>query len=67
MVQVLVESQGESGSYKGRNTQNKVVHFMPFDEKESNGELIGKTLDIKIYKAFPSTLRGERLTGLLDG
>jgi tRNA-2-methylthio-N6-dimethylallyladenosine synthase len=64
VVQVLVESQDpESGAYKGRNVQNKVVHFMPFDQQEDSGQLIGKTVDVKIYKAFPSTLRGERLSG----
>ena len=65
VVQVLVESQDkETGSYKGRNTQNKVVHFMPFNDQEASGELIRQTVDVKIYKAFPSTLRGERMSGL---
>ena len=63
-VKVLVERQNkESGVYKGRNLQNKITSFMPLNDSENNGELIGKTVDIKIYEAFPLTLRGNRLEG----
>lgn len=56
ILDVLVESQDEkTGSYRGRNTQNKVVHF----QTDKTEPLIGKTIPVKIFKAFPSTLRGE--------
>lgn len=37
----------------GRTTKNKVVHFI------GDSNLVGKTVNVKIYKAFPQTLRGE--------
>jgi len=68
VVSVLVEEQDSTtGAYKGRNTQNKVTHFMPFDDSEKNGELVGKTVDVKVYKAFPLTLRAKRFSKALRG
>lgn len=53
-MRVLVE-QGdrEFGKVQGRSTSNKLVHFL------GSPDLIGKTVDVKITKAFPATFRGE--------
>lgn len=54
VYQVLVESyNADTNILTGRTTKNKVVHFM------GDPKYIGHTLDIKILKAFPQTLRGE--------
>lgn len=58
VISVLVESKDKNtGAYKGRNSQNKVVHFLP----KGDEDLIGKTLDVKVVKSFPYTLRGDLL------
>jgi len=58
-LNVLVETLDEkTGAFRGRTPENKVTYFQP---KENSGDLIGKTIPIKIYKAFPSTLRGEMI------
>jgi tRNA-2-methylthio-N6-dimethylallyladenosine synthase len=56
VLKVLVERyDAETGRVQGRSTQNKSVHF-------AGGEdLIGQTVDVRIERAFPITLRGERV------
>ena len=44
--------------------QNKMTHFMPFNGSEKNGELVGQTVEVEVYKTFPLTLRANRLEGL---
>ncbi|RYZ68705.1 MAG: MiaB/RimO family radical SAM methylthiotransferase, partial [Proteobacteria bacterium] len=53
-LDILVE-KGEptEGKVSGRTTHNKLVHFM------GSQDLIGKTVPVKITKAFPAVLRGE--------
>ncbi len=52
--EVLVEKYDNSTRVlTGRTTRNKVMHFI------GNSDLIGKTVNVKVYKAFPQTLRGE--------
>ena len=59
-VKVLVETQNaDTKAYRGRNEQNKAVHFLP---ENPDVNLIGKTVDVKVLKAFPTTLRGELAT-----
>ncbi len=57
VLEVLVEKMDEKNPHVviGRSTQNKVVHFSgePTD--------IGKTVSVRVLKAFPQTLRGERV------
>ena len=51
---VLVERYDEGTKVlTGRTTKNKVVHFI------GDSKLIGETVSVKVYKAFPQTLRGE--------
>ncbi len=51
---VLVERFDDLGRVlTGRTTKNKVVHFI------GDAHLVGQTVNVKIYKAFPQTLRGE--------
>jgi tRNA-2-methylthio-N6-dimethylallyladenosine synthase len=54
ILDILVE-KGESttGKLSGRSTQNKLVHFM------GSSDLIGKTVPVRITKAFPAVFRGE--------
>ncbi|NUN04949.1 MAG: tRNA (N6-isopentenyl adenosine(37)-C2)-methylthiotransferase MiaB [Bdellovibrio sp.] len=53
-MRVLVEqADREFGKIQGRSTSNKLVHFL------GSADLIGKTVDVKITKAFPATFRGE--------
>lgn len=53
-LDVLFESTTDvEGQIQGRTTQNKLV--FAYGEKE----LIGKTIPVKILKAFPSVCRGE--------
>jgi tRNA-2-methylthio-N6-dimethylallyladenosine synthase len=53
-MKVLVENvDREDGKIQGRSTGNKLVHFL------GPKDLIGKTVDVKIIKAFPATFRGE--------
>ncbi len=53
-LKVLVERHdSESGRVMGRSTQNKTVHF------NGDSHLLGKTVDVRIFEAFPLTLRGE--------
>lgn len=52
---VLVEGETNlKGQFQGRTTQNKIVYFY-----EGSAELVGKTIPVKIMKAFPNVLRGE--------
>lgn len=54
VVQVLVEEyDAETGRCSGRSSQNKLTHF------NSNQDLIGKTVNVRVREAFPQTLRGE--------
>lgn len=54
VLKVLVEqAEAARGKVKGRSTSNKLVHFL------GSEDLIGKTVDVRITQAFPSTLRGE--------
>ncbi len=50
---VLVEEIHEGGKASGRSTQNKLVHFM------GDAGMVGKTVPVKILRAFPAVLRGE--------
>jgi tRNA-2-methylthio-N6-dimethylallyladenosine synthase len=60
VVPVLVEGRDEkTGAFKGRNPQNKTIYFQPL---EGQLDIIGKTLPVKITKAFPTTLRGELIS-----
>ncbi|MNL22650.1 (Dimethylallyl)adenosine tRNA methylthiotransferase MiaB [compost metagenome] len=53
-MKVLVEqADREVGKVQGRSTGNKLVHFL------GSQDLIGKTVDVKITKAFPAVFRGE--------
>lgn len=54
VLRVLVESvDRDFGKVHGRSTGNKLVHFL------GTPDLIGKTVDVKITKAFPAVFRGE--------
>jgi tRNA-2-methylthio-N6-dimethylallyladenosine synthase len=54
VLKVLVESvDREYGKIQGRSTGNKLVHFL------GASDLIGRTVDVKITKAFPAVFRGE--------
>jgi len=54
ILNVLVEGKdGDRGNLHGRSSQNKNVFFAGDDS------LIGKTVPVRITKAFPATLRGE--------
>lgn len=57
VLEVLIEKLDEKnhGVVIGRSTQNKVVHF------SGSSTDIGKTLPVRVLKAFPQTLRGERV------
>lgn len=53
-LKVLVESLDRDGvKVQGRSTANKLVHFA------GSTDLIGKTVDVRITKAFPAVFRGE--------
>lgn len=53
-MKVLVENvDREDGKIQGRTTTNKLVHFL------GSKDLIGKTVNVKITKAFPAVFRGE--------
>lgn len=53
-LQVLVEkADSAEGKITGRTPENKLVHFL------GSADLIGKTVPVKITKAFPAVLRGE--------
>lgn len=54
VLKILVEkTDREFGKVQGRSTGNKLVHFM------GSPDLIGKTVDVRITKAFPAVFRGE--------
>ncbi len=59
---ILVEKRNDedpvSGvlKYSGRSRQNKLVYF---EAAEQETNLIGKTVNVKITKAFPAVFRGE--------
>lgn len=56
-LDVLVENLSESsGNMAGRSSQNKLVYFA------GDRSLIGKTLPVRITKAFPAVLHGEMVT-----
>lgn len=52
-LEVLVE-KAENGKASGRSTQNKLVHFL------GEPEDIGRVVPVRIVKAFPNVLRGEK-------
>lgn len=53
-LQVLVEkAEPTEGKVSGRTPENKLVHFL------GSSDLIGKTVPVKVTKAFPAVLRGE--------
>ncbi|HEY8272113.1 MAG TPA: tRNA (N6-isopentenyl adenosine(37)-C2)-methylthiotransferase MiaB [Pseudobdellovibrionaceae bacterium] len=53
-LNVLVEkAESTEGKVSGRTPENKLVHFL------GSNDLIGKTVPVKIAKAFPAVLRGE--------
>lgn len=53
-LKVLVEGMDRDGiKVQGRSTANKLVHF------QGGVDLIGKTVDVRITKAFPAVFRGE--------
>ncbi len=57
ILEVLVEkAESGEGKLSGRSTQNKLVHFL------GSENLIGKTVPVKITKAFPAVFRGEIVT-----
>jgi len=59
VLQVLVERYKDQENHlMGRSTQNKIVHFLPPDRSMAQS-WIGRTVDVKIIKAFPTVLRGE--------
>ncbi len=54
ILKVLVENvDREDGKIQGRSSGNKLVHFL------GSPDLIGKTVNVKITKAFPAVFRGE--------
>lgn len=54
VFKVLVEKYDDSKNVlTGRTTKNKVVHFI------GESKHVGDMVDVKVYKAFPQTLRGE--------
>jgi tRNA-2-methylthio-N6-dimethylallyladenosine synthase len=54
ILDILVEkAEPTEGKISGRSTQNKLVHFL------GSADLVGKTVPVKITKAFPAVLRGE--------
>lgn len=56
VLEVLVEKvESETGKVSGRSTQNKLVHFL------GSADDIGKLVPVRIQKAFPIVLRGERV------
>ncbi|MGZ3795618.1 MAG: tRNA (N6-isopentenyl adenosine(37)-C2)-methylthiotransferase MiaB [Pseudobdellovibrionaceae bacterium] len=53
-LEVLVEkAESTEAKVSGRTPENKLVHFL------GSEDLIGKTVPVKITKAFPAVLRGE--------
>lgn len=56
VLDVLVEGlDSKRNNLHGRSTQNKNVYFL------GSEDLIGKTVKVKISKAFPTVMRGELL------
>lgn len=54
VLDVLFESYDpERKNLMGRSSQNKVIHVA------GGAELVGKTLPVRVLKAFPANLRGE--------
>ncbi|MGH1468326.1 MAG: tRNA (N6-isopentenyl adenosine(37)-C2)-methylthiotransferase MiaB [Bdellovibrionales bacterium] len=63
VVEVLVEGQDlETGIYKGRNEQNRMVYFKALDSL-TEMDLTGKILPIKVTEVMRSTLKGEMMSG----
>ena len=68
VVEVLVEKRDDNDPkvLVGRSTKNKLVHFIGGDGLESQtgssldgSDLIGKTVPVRVLKAFPNNFRGE--------
>ena len=59
-LDVLVEQyKAEDNHLVGRTTQNKLVHFLPKSDEPT--ALVGKTVKVKVLKAFPVVLRAEMM------
>lgn len=59
ILDVLIEKvEHEQGKMSGRSTQNKLVHLA------GSPEDLGKVIPVKITKAFPIVLRGEKVLPL---
>jgi tRNA-2-methylthio-N6-dimethylallyladenosine synthase len=58
VVEVLVEGQSKQGNrdVTGRTRSNKIVNF------EGGLDLVAKLVPVRILKAYPHSLRGERVT-----
>ena len=55
-LDILVERyNSDRKTVSGRSTQNKLVHF------SGDESLIGNTVSVKVNKAFPNNMRGERI------
>ncbi|MBX2986530.1 MAG: tRNA (N6-isopentenyl adenosine(37)-C2)-methylthiotransferase MiaB [Bdellovibrionaceae bacterium] len=56
VLEVLVDrAEDATGKVSGRSTQNKNVHFL------GSSADIGKLVPVRVMKAFPNVLRGERV------
>lgn len=53
IIPILVEEAKEDGKVVGRSSSNKLTYF------NGTPDLIGKTVPVRITKAFPAVLRGE--------
>ncbi len=61
-LEVLVERyKAEENHLMGRSTQNKIVHFHPPEPGAGAEGFVGRTVKVKVLKAFPNVLRGELL------
>ncbi len=66
IVSVLVEGKDlETGIYKGKNPQNKMVYFKPL-KNCLDTDLTGQTVLVKIIEVMRSTLKGEMVFGEMN-
>ncbi len=63
LVEKKEDDQPVSGAIKyfGRSRQNKTVYF---EAPAHEGALVGKTVDVRITKAFPAVFRGELVASI---